>query len=176
MSLLLLMLTNLAMANEPDLKFNSDNSVLSVSVTGQNRGVLLKQIAKKMNYELQGLENIDQAENLTFDISGATSKVLSQIVSPASIIRVSYSDEKKHARGIDGIIWVLPVGEEKAPINDNVLETAKSSKPPKYKSPFRSKNMSEFEWKEFRKQQGLKGRGIAEAERAERLGFGEVDD
>jgi len=175
MSLVLLMLANLAMANEPVLKFNSDSSVLSVSVIGQNRGALLKQIANKMNYELQGLENIDQTENLTFDISGTTSKVLSQIVSPASIIRVSYSDEKKHARGIDGIIWVLPVGEE-TPRNDNVLETAKSSKPPKYKSPFRSKNMSESEWKEFRKQQGLKGRGIAEAERAERLGFGEVDD
>jgi len=169
----LLLISNLVMANE--LEFNVGNSILSVEVTNQQRGFLLKQIAKKMNHDLQGIENIDQTEVLTFDISGSANKVLSQLVSPASIILVSYSDEKKLTKGVDGIIWILPVGEEKDPIDKSILGDI-NNKPHKPKSPFRSKNMSESEWKEFRKQQKLKGKGIAEEERAERLGFDDVDD
>jgi len=169
-SLLLLIMNNIVVANELELKLNADNSVLSITVSNQQRGFLLKQIAKKMNHALQGLENIEQTEMLSVDISGSVNKVLTQLVSPASVMLATYSANKKLAQGVDGIIWILPVGEEKDPLKEKPVNTQKA------KSPFRSKNMSESEWKEFRRQQKNKGKGIAEAERAERLGFGEVDD
>jgi len=158
--LVFLLLNNVLAANEAGIGFNTEGTVLAVKVSNQQRGLLLEQIAKKMNYALQGLEVIDQTEAVSFDVSGSVNKVLNQIVSPASVIIASYSDSKKLSEGINGVIWILPLGEEGRPGPEL------TTKPEKIKTKFRRSAMSEDEWKEFRRQVKLKGQGVAESEKA----------
>jgi len=158
--LVFLLFNNVLAANEAGISLNTEGTVLAVKVSNQQRGLLLQQIAKKMNYALQGLEVIDQTVAVSFDVSGSVNKVLNQIVSPASVIIASYADSKKLTEGVKGVIWILPLGEENKP------GPKITTKPEKNKTKFRRSAMSKDEWKEFRRQIKLKGRGVAEAEKA----------
>jgi len=154
------------MANETVISLNAEGTVLAVNVSNQQRDHVLKQIAKKMNHSVQGLESLDQTTSISFDISGSVNKVLNQLVSPASVIIASYADDKKLKEGVAGVIWVLPPGEESKYKNGGTAGAELTINPKKNKRKFKSSNMSEHEWKEFSKQRKLKGDGVAEAERA----------
>jgi len=164
--LVFLLFSHLLMANEAEINLNVEGTVLAVNVSNQQRGHVLKQIAKKMNHTLQGLESLDQSTTVSFDISGPINKVLNQLVSPASVIIASYADDKKLKEGVAGVIWILPLGEESKHKNGNIAGAELTINPKKNRRKFKSSNMSEDEWKAFKKQRELKGDGVAEAERA----------